>query len=168
MKSNLRSLLAATGLGLAIATSFAIAQSPSPSAGDTLASQGTGGHHAGRKGGRDGMEHAGREADRTARREAMDKLTTAEERAAFRETMRSATPESRRQLMEARRAELQQRATERGVVLPAAQPRGERSGDRDGARHGQRGDHHRSHAGQTRRGDRGGAASTPAPALESM
>jgi hypothetical protein len=98
----------------------------------------------------------------------MDKLTTAEERAAFRETMRSAAPESRRQLREARRADLQQRATERGVVLPVAQPRGERSGDRDGARHGQRGDHHGSHAGQTRRGQSGGAASTPAPALESM
>ena len=149
MKSTFRSLLAATGLGLALASPFAIAQpaqdpaDPSvaaPSAAAPSASQGRQGrhgHHGEARGeGRHGQkgqqgQHAGRhgrdamsQADRDARRAAMDKLTTPEERTAFREKMRSATPEQRPQLMAARRAELEQRATERGVTLPVMQPRG--------------------------------------------
>ena len=98
------------------------------------------------------------QADRQARRAAMDKLSTPEERTAFREKMRSATPEQRPQLMAARRAEMEQRAKDRGVTLPVMQPRGERSGP------------HGGHGGSERRGHRhgphgsGAAAPVPSPA----
>jgi hypothetical protein len=58
----------------------------------------------------------------------MDRLSTPEERTAFREKMRSATPEQRPQLMAARRAEIEQRAKERGVTLPVMQPGGGHGG----------------------------------------
>lgn len=176
MKSTLKSLLAATGLGLALASPFAIAQpaSPFPSAQDdpslTLPSASQGQHgQRGRHGmsrgeGRHGHhgQHAGRQgrdamsqADREARRAAMDKLTTPEERTAFREKMRSATPEQRPQLMASRRAELEQRAKDRGVTMPVMQRRGEGHGQgtsRDGMR------------GQHRHGGPGGLVTTPSPA----
>jgi hypothetical protein len=101
------------------------------------------GQHAGRRGG-DAMS----QADRQARRAAMDELTTPEEQTAFREKMRSATPDQRPQLMAARRSELEQRAKDRGVTLPVMQPRGEHAGPRSGQR-GERGGHrHGEHGGQ--------------------
>ena len=53
-------------------------------------------------------------------------LMTAEEREAFREKMRSAkTPEERRQIAQANRAEMQKRAQEKGITLPEHRgPRG--------------------------------------------
>ena len=46
-------------------------------------------------------------------------LMTPEERAAFQEKMRSAkTPEERRKLAEATRAEMQKRAKDKGITLP--------------------------------------------------
>ncbi|MBY0439586.1 MAG: hypothetical protein K2W80_15485 [Burkholderiales bacterium] len=175
MKRNLKSLLAATGLGLALASPFAMAQpaSPFPNANDDpsiaapSASQGSQGergrpgmsrgegrhgkhgHHASRHGG-DAMS----QADRQARRAAMDKLATPEERTAFREKMRSATPEQRPQLMAARRAEMEQRAKDRGVTLPVMQHGGERSGQRGSERRGHRHGPHGS----------GAAAPVPGPA----
>lgn len=168
MKRSLKSMLAAaslaTGLGLAAASTLTLAQatSPFPSAPDDpsitapSASPGRQGHrgrhhgqHAGQ--GRDAMS----EADRQARRAAMDKLTSPEERTAFHEKMRGATPEQRPQLMAARRAELEQRAKDRGVTLPVMQRTGGRHGQgmsRDGMR------------GQHRHGMPGGPAITPAPA----
>jgi hypothetical protein len=44
-------------------------------------------------------------------------LMTPEERAAFIEKMRNATPEERQKLIEANRAEMQKRAQEKGVTL---------------------------------------------------
>ena len=166
MNSTLKSLLAATGLGLALASPLALAQpvSPFPSSQDDPSiatpstSQGVRGQH-GRHHGEHG-KHAGRkggdamsQADRQARRAAMDKLTTPEERTAFRESMRSATPEQRPQLMAARRAEIEQRAKDRGVTLPVMQPRGERSGPRAGERG--------SHRGGRGHGQHGGGQATP-------
>ena len=179
MKSTLKSRLAATGLGLglALASPFALAQPVSPFPGSQddpsittpSASQGSRGQHgrhhgmsrgeghhghhgkhAGRKGG-DAMS----QGDRQARRAAMDKLTTPEERTAFRESMRSATPEQRPQLMAARRTEIEQRAKDRGVTLPVMQPRGERGG----LRAGERG----SHRGGRGHGQHGGGQATPVP-----
>ena len=61
-------------------------------------------------------------------RGAMGQLMTAEERQAFREKMRSAkTPEERRQIAQANRAELEKRAQEKGITLPEHRgPRGHR------------------------------------------
>lgn len=169
MKRTMKSLLAAaslaTGLGLAAASTLTLAQatSPFPSAPDDpsitapSASQGRQGHggrhhgqHAG-QGGREGMS----QADREARRAAMDKLTTPEERTAFRERMRGATPEQRPQLMAAHRAELEQRAKARGVTMPVMQ--------RQGGRHGQ-GMSHEGMRGQHRHGMPGSLVTTPSPA----
>jgi len=161
MKRDFRSLLAAAGLAstLAAASTLVLAQatSPFPSAPDDpsitapSASQGRQGHrgrHADR--GRDAMS----QGDRQARRAAMDRLTTPEERTAFREKMRSATPEQRPQLMAARRAEIEQRAKERGVTLPVMQPGGGHGGRRGEMRGGM---HERMHGGS-----RGQAALTSA------
>ena len=54
-------------------------------------------------------------------------LMTTEEQAAFREKMQNAkTPEERRTLAEANRAEMQKRAKDKGITLP--EPHGPRSG----------------------------------------
>lgn len=54
-------------------------------------------------------------------------LMTPEERSAFQEKMRSAkSPEDRQKLAEANRAEMQKRATEKGITLP--EPHGPRAG----------------------------------------
>jgi hypothetical protein len=180
MKRDFRSLLAAAGLAstLAAASTLVLAQatSPFPSAPDDpsitapSASQGRQGHrgrhhgqHADR--GRDAMS----QADRQSRRAAMDRLSTPEERTAFREKMRSATPEQRPQLMAARRAEIEQRAKERGVTLPVMQPGGGHSGRR-GEMHGERrgemrgGMHERMHGGYRGQGTPGQATPVPSPA----
>ena len=63
-------------------------------------------------------------------------LMTPEERASFRSQMRQATPEQRQQLWRQKRAELGQRAAQRGLVL--AEP-GSRSGGNAGERGGREG-----------------------------
>jgi hypothetical protein len=134
MKSTSLSLLAAASLGLALASNLAGAQEGTPAPGDnTVQRPATApGAASGSRGMRDGMSrhqhhhasHGQRDpkahADRQARRDAIEKLTTPEERTAFREKMRSATPEQRQQLAAANRTEMQRRAAERGVTLPEA------------------------------------------------
>ena len=179
MKRDFRSLLAAAGLArtLAAASTLVLAQatSPFPSAPDDpsvsapSASQGRHGHR-----GRHHGQHAGKghdatsQADRQARRAAMDKLTTPEERTAFREKMRSATPEQRPELMAARRAEIEQRAKDRGVTLPVRQPGGGHGG-RHGEMHGEMrgGMHDRMHSGSRGRAVPGQVTPVPSPASPS-
>ena len=179
MKRNFRSLLAAAGLAstLAAASTLVLAQatSPFPSAPDDpsitapSASQGRQGHrgrhhgqHADR--GRHAMSPATSQADRQARRAAMDRLSTPEERTAFREKMRSATPEQRPQLMAARRVEIEQRAQERGVTLPVMQPGGGHGGRRGEMRGGM---HERMHGGSRGQGTPGQVTPVPSPAAPS-
>jgi hypothetical protein len=183
MKRDFRSLLAAAGLAstLAAASTLVLAQatSPFPSAPDDpsitapSASQGRQGHrgrhhgqHADR--GRHAMSPAMSQADRQARRAAMDRLSTPEERTAFREKMRSATPEQRPQLMAARRVEIEQRAQERGVTLPVMQPGGGHGGRRGEMRGERRGDmHERMHGGSRGQGTPGQVTPVPSPASPS-
>jgi hypothetical protein len=98
----------------------------------------------------------------------MDKLTTPEERTAFREKMRSATPEQRPELMAARRAEIEQRAKDRGVTLPVGQPGGGHGG-RHGEMHGEMrgGMHDRMHGGSRGRAVPGQVTPVPSPASPS-
>jgi len=183
MKRDFRSLLAAAGLAstLAAASTLVLAQatSPFPSAPDDpsitapSASQGRQGHRGRHHGqhaekGRHAMSPAMSQADRQARRAAMDRLSTPEERTAFREKMRSATPEQRPQLMAARRAEIEQRAKERGVTLPVMQPGGGHGGRR-GEMHGERrgGMHERMHGASRGQGTPGQATPVPSPAAPS-
>ncbi len=49
---------------------------------------------------------------------AMAQLMTPEEHEAFRQKMRAATPEERQKLGAAQHAEMQKRATEKGITLP--------------------------------------------------
>jgi hypothetical protein len=98
----------------------------------------------------------------------MDRLSTPEERTAFREKMRSATPEQRPQLMAARRAEIEQRAQERGVTLPVMQPGGGHGGRRGEMRGERRGDmHERMHGGSRGQGTPGQVTPVPSPASPS-
>jgi hypothetical protein len=68
-----------------------------------------------------GMQHGGQQG-----RGAANALVTPEERTAFQEKMRGAkTPEERRQIAQAHRAEVQKRAQERGITVPEGRgPRG--------------------------------------------
>jgi hypothetical protein len=101
MKRVLVPLLAAASLSSALA--FAAAPAPFPPSADdpptaTRAAPAVG---AGKHRGRDGMHgrHGhGDPAAREARRAVFEKLTTPEERTAFRDKMRSAAPEQRREL----------------------------------------------------------------------
>jgi hypothetical protein len=180
MKRDLRSLLAAAGLAstLAAASTLVLAQanSPFPNAPDDpsitapSASQGRRGHrgrhhgqHADR--GRDAMS----QADRQSLRAAMDRLSTPEERTAFREKIRSATPEQRPQLMAARRAEIEQRAKERGVTLPVMQPGDGHGGRRWEMRGEMRGGmHERMDGGNRGQGMPDQATSVPSPGAPSV
>lgn len=170
MKTTSLSLLAAASLGLALASNLVGAQTAeensttAPAQSATPAS--TGHRHGGGRGmpegssGRDG-QHAGHgqrgagSTERQERRAAMEKLTTPEERAAFREKMRAATPEQRHQIGAANRAELQQRAQAQGITLPEA-----RGGHHGG--HGARGDHGqgRGHGYDGRRGVQPGSGAS--------
>jgi hypothetical protein len=125
------SLLAAASLGLVIAAGLAQAQpAAAPDAG-TPSSVGApqGPRHSG-MGNPGGRGHHGQ--GNAEQREAMRKLVTPEERAAFREQMRSASPEQRQALRQTHRAELENRAKAQGMTLPQ--------------RHGGRGKHARKGA----------------------
>lgn len=74
-------------------------------------------------------------ADRGQRQVTARDLMTREERSSLRQQMRAATPEARQALWAQKRAELEQRAAQRGLVL--AEP-GRRSGGNDGKGPGNR------------------------------
>jgi len=103
-------VLASLGLGLAIATAYA---QPGQMGGGM-------GHEM-----KGGMQHG---AMGGAGHGTGQQLMTPEERTALQEKMRNAsTPEERQQIAAANRAEMQKRATEKGITLPEG--RGPRHGD---------------------------------------
>jgi hypothetical protein len=132
-------VIASLGLGIAVATAYA---NPGQMGGGM--EHGKGGMQHGAKGGmkhgaqggmqhgKEGMEHgkSGSQHGRMggdAGHGAGQQLLTPEERTAMREKMRNAkTPEERQQIAAANRAEMQKRATEKGITLPEG--RGPRHG----------------------------------------
>jgi hypothetical protein len=122
------SVVASLGLGLAIATAYA---QPGQMGGG-MGHEMKGGMQHGAKGGmqhgaKGGMQHGGMGG---AGHGAGQQLMTPEERTAVQDKMRSAsTPEERQQIAAANRAEMQKRATEKGVTLH------EGHGPRHGAGH---------------------------------
>ena len=118
-------VIASLGLGIAVATAYA---NPGQMGGGT--EHGKGGMQHGAKGGmqhgaQGGMQH-GRMGG-GAEHGAGQQLMSPEERTALQEKMRNAkTPEERQQIATATRAEMQKRATEKGITLPEG--RGPRSG----------------------------------------
>jgi hypothetical protein len=89
--------------------------------------------HGRMQGMKHGESHAGHgkaESHGTRGTEGAQSLMTPEERTAFRDKMRNAkTPEERQQMASANRAEMQKRATEKGITLPEQRgPRGQGSG----------------------------------------
>ena len=116
-KSHKYAAVAALGLGLAIATAFA-----QPGQMGSGMEHGKGSMQHGAKG---GSQHGGMGA--VAGHGAGQQLMTPEERTALQEKMRNAkTPEERQQIAAANRAEMQKRATEKGITLPEG--RGPRTG----------------------------------------
>jgi len=118
-------VIASLGLGIAVATAYA---NPGQMGGGT--EHGKGGMQHGAKGGmqhgaQGGMQH-GRMGG-GAEHGAGQQLMSPEERTALQEKMRNAkTPEERQQIAAANRAEMQKRATEKGITLPEG--RGPRTG----------------------------------------
>jgi len=110
-------VIASLGLGIAVATAYA---NPGQMGGGM--EHGKGGMQHGAKG---GMQHGGMGGG--AGHGAGQQLMTPEERTALQEKMRNArTPEERKQIAAANRAEMQKRATEKGITLPEG--RGPRTG----------------------------------------
>jgi hypothetical protein len=120
-------LVASLGLGIAVAVAYA---SPGQ-AGGAMESHAKGGMQHGAKGGmqhgtKGGTQH-GAMGGGAAGHGAGQQLMTPEERTTLQEKMRNAkTPEERQQIATATRAEMQKRATEKGVTLPEG--RGPRTG----------------------------------------
>jgi len=109
-------VIASLGLGIAVATAYA---NPGQMGGGT--EHGKGGMQHGAQGGMKGGMGGG------APHGAGQQLMTPEERTALQEKMRKAkTPEERQQIATATRAEMQKRATEKGITLPEG--RGPRTG----------------------------------------
>lgn len=111
-------VIAALGLGLAVT---AIQADPGHRGGGTGAQKQSGMQHAGKGGARhgaaEGHQHGSTGAGGDGRGHgAGNPLMSAEERTAFREKMRNASPEERQQIAAAHRAEMQKRAQERGVT----------------------------------------------------
>jgi len=110
-------VIASLGLGIAVATAYA---NPGQMGGGM--EHGKGGMQHGAKGGmqhgaQGGMQHGGMGGG--AEHGAGQQLMTPEERTALQEKMRNAkTPEERQQIATATRAEMQKRATEKGITLP--------------------------------------------------
>ena len=112
-------VVASLGLGIAVATAYA---NPGQMGG------GTGPHTQGgmQHGAQGGMQHGakggmghGPMGAGAAGHGAAQQLMTPEERTALMEKMRNAaTPEERQKIAEATRAEMQKRATEKGITLP--------------------------------------------------
>lgn len=128
-------VIASLGLGIAVATAYA---SPGQMGGGM--EHGKGGMQHGAQGGmqhgkggmqhgaQGGMGHGGMGGG--AQHGAGQQLMTPEERTALQEKMRNAkTPEERQQIAATNRAEMQKRATEKGITLPEGRgPRGGMSG----------------------------------------
>ena len=97
------------------ALSLGIATAASAHPGETGGREGShahGGMHHGMKG---GMEHGAMHGHAEGRGHGAQPMTQ-EERTAFHEKMRNASPEERRTLAQSMRAEMQKRAQERGVT----------------------------------------------------
>ena len=103
-------VIASLGLGIAVAAAYA---NPGQ-AGGGIGPHAKGGMQHGAKG---GMQHGGMGGG--AQHGAGQQLMTPEERTALQEKIRNAkTPEERQQIATATRAEMQKRATEKGITLP--------------------------------------------------
>lgn len=121
-------LLATVGFGLVMVTAHA-QTNPTPSNPQTPAAsqpqcQGHGGKgHDMHQGMGQGMQGEGGKqvkACRSDRHAAVRELMTEQERQAIKDKMRAAkSPEERQQLMAANRAEMEKRAKEKGITLPA-------------------------------------------------
>ena len=117
-------VIASLGLGIAVATAYA---NPGQMGGGT--EHGKGGMQHGAKGGMQHGAQGGMKGGMSGGAEhgAGQQLMTPEERTALQEKMRNAkTPEERQQIATATRAEMQKRATEKGITLPEG--RGPRTG----------------------------------------
>jgi len=118
-------VIASLGLGIAVATAYA---NPGQMGGGT--EHGKGGMQHGAQGGMQHGAQGGTQHGRMgggAEHGAGQQLMTPEERTALQEKMRNAkTPEERQQIAAANRAEMQKRATEKGITLPEG--RGPRTG----------------------------------------
>jgi hypothetical protein len=114
-------VIASLGLGIAVATAYA---NPGQMGGGTEHGKG------GMQHGKGGMQHGaqgGSQHGGGAGHGPGAQLMTPEERTALQEKMRNArTPEERQQIATATRAEMQKRATEKGITLPEG--RGPRTG----------------------------------------
>ena len=119
-------VIASLGLGIAVATAYA---NPGQMGGG-MGPQSKGGMQHGTQGGmqhgaQGGMQHGTQGGTQHggmgggAEHGAGQQLMTPEERTALQEKMRNArTPEERQQIATATRAEMQKRATEKGITLP--------------------------------------------------
>lgn len=106
-----RSQKIATGIALSLSLGLASAVYAQPGQmGGGMGPGAQGGMQHGMKG---GMEHGGMRGNADSRGHGPQGMTS-EERAAFREKMQNATPEERRKLADARRAEMHRRMQERG------------------------------------------------------
>jgi hypothetical protein len=119
-------VIASLGLGIAVATAYAnpgqMGGGMGPQSKDGMQHGAKGGMQHGAQG---GMQHGGMGGG--AQHGAGQQLMTPEERTALQEKMRNAkTPEERQQIATATRAEMQKRATEKGITLPEG--RGPRTG----------------------------------------
>ena len=125
-------VIASLGLGIAVATAYAHPGQMGGGMGPQSKSgmqHGKGGMQHGAQGGmqhgKGGMQHGGMGGG--AGHGAGQQLMTPEERTALQEKMRNAkTPEERQQIAAANHAEMQKRATEKGITLPEG--RGPRQG----------------------------------------
>lgn len=121
-------LMATVGFGLVMVTAHA-QTSPTPSSPSAAATaqsqcQGHGGKghgmHQGMGQGMQGQSGKQGKACGSERHAAVRELMTDQERQAMKEKLRAAkSPEERQQLMSANRAEMEKRAKEKGITLPA-------------------------------------------------
>jgi hypothetical protein len=124
-------VIASLGLGIAVATAYAnpgqMDGGMGPQAGAQHGAQGGMQHGArgnAQHGTKGGMQHGAQGGQGSARGHgtaghgAGAQLMTPEERTALQEKMRNATPEERQQIAATTRAEMQKRATEKGITLP--------------------------------------------------
>ena len=118
-------VIASLGLGIAVATAYA---NPGQMGGGMEHGKNGMQHDA-----KDGMQHGAQNGmqhdrmDNGAGHGAGQQLMTPEEQTALQEKMRNAkTPKERQQIAAANRAEMQKRATEKGITLPEG--RGPRTG----------------------------------------
>jgi len=118
MRSAVLSMLAGASLGLALSSNPATAQ-PMTAADPEVPSSTSTPHPRRGDAGVPSRGHGAASGDREARRKVMEQLTTPEERSAMREKMTNASPEQRKELASGFRADIQARAKERGIALPA-------------------------------------------------